>query len=529
MRSRKLLALLFCLITFPAIAGYMTLLGAGVGSIAPVVSWVSGTDAFPSTLSFSRTSNATMFDSTGKLTYAPNNLLLNTETLSTQSVNLAANTNYILTYYGTGSVALSGTASGTPSGTNPSYVKFASSGAGSATFTVTGSVTNASLAAVTYETSPRTADQVITTSSAYYGPRIDYDPNTLAVKGLLIEAARTNLALQSNTLSNASWSRNLVGAPAQNVTGIDGTTSAWTITASGTTDTFLYQTGSFVGPYAYSAVFKAGTDSWAYIAANGGGNKRAYVFFDLTNGVVGLTTYRPDGAYAGTLTGYGIINLGNGFYRCWMAVTGTTDTYVAFGLADGNANVSTTNGRTVIMGELQAEAGAFPTSIVRTTSASVTRAADVVQFTGAALTALQGSAATFIGQTIGLPFNPAANSALVAATAGNAVIAYVTNSNAVGVAAAATYNGAVALTVGTPNYTTAMRIGSAFSGSGRSLVVNGGSVATDANAIGSRPAVYLGGTGASLYLNGWMQSFAIYNQRLPDATLQSKSVVNAAY
>jgi len=84
MRSRKLLALLFCLITFPAIAGYMTLLGAGVGSIAPVVSWVSTTDpTFPSSsLTYSGPSLSTMFDSTGKLTYRPNNLLTYSNTFS---------------------------------------------------------------------------------------------------------------------------------------------------------------------------------------------------------------------------------------------------------------------------------------------------------------------------------------------------------------------------------------------------------------------------------------------------------------
>ena len=90
MRSRKLLALIFSLLAVaPALAGYMTLLGAGVGSIQPVASWVSTTDpTFPSSsLTFSRTSNATMFDSTGKLTYAPNNLLTYSNTFSNATWN----------------------------------------------------------------------------------------------------------------------------------------------------------------------------------------------------------------------------------------------------------------------------------------------------------------------------------------------------------------------------------------------------------------------------------------------------------
>jgi len=115
MRSRKLLALLFCLITFPAIAGYMTLLGAGVGSIAPVVSWVSTTDpTFPSSsLTYSGPSLSTMFDSTGKLTYKPNNLALNTATLGTQSVTVQVGTNYLISFAsGGGSIALSGAGAG---------------------------------------------------------------------------------------------------------------------------------------------------------------------------------------------------------------------------------------------------------------------------------------------------------------------------------------------------------------------------------------------------------------------------------
>jgi len=37
-------------------------------------------------------------------------------------------------------------------------------------------------------------------------PRFDFNPTTLVCNGLLIEDSRTNICLQSEDLSNASWS-----------------------------------------------------------------------------------------------------------------------------------------------------------------------------------------------------------------------------------------------------------------------------------------------------------------------------------
>lgn len=74
------------------------------------------------------------------------NVLNNTETLATQSVTTRA-AKYILSFWGTGSVALSGTYTGTLAGTgadNRVYVEFTAT-AGTLTLTVTGSVLKAQL------------------------------------------------------------------------------------------------------------------------------------------------------------------------------------------------------------------------------------------------------------------------------------------------------------------------------------------------------------------------------------------------
>jgi len=76
-------------------------------------------------------------------------------------------------------------------------------------------------------------------SAAYYGPRFDYDPTTLAPLGLLIEEARTNLLLNSATLST------------QNVT---TTAQAYTLSFYGTGTVTLSGT-STAGPLVGTGVF----------------------------------------------------------------------------------------------------------------------------------------------------------------------------------------------------------------------------------------------------------------------------------
>lgn len=82
------------------------------------------------------------------------NLLLNSATLGTQSVTTTA-TATTLSFYGTGSVTLSGTSSGTTNGTGAAtrVVTTFTPTAGTLTLTVTGSVTNAQLEAGGFVTS----------------------------------------------------------------------------------------------------------------------------------------------------------------------------------------------------------------------------------------------------------------------------------------------------------------------------------------------------------------------------------------
>ena len=528
MRSRKLLALIFSLLAIaPALAGYMTLLGAGVGgSIAPVVTYTAGTDSFPDTaLSFSRPSLATMFDSTGKLTYAPNNLALNTATLGTQSVTVQVGVNYLVSFAsGGGSIALSGAGAGTVTSASP--VKITASTT-TLTLTVAGTVTNAVVAAVTYETTPRTGDQVITTSAAYYGPRIDYDPNTLAVKGLLIEEARTNVAIWGEDLSNAGWAWTTYGnsVTANATAGPAGTTTAALITPTAGSGLHRSERGIsgfslgatvslsiFAKPNGYNNI-QLGVYDTAYRGAN----------FNVSTGAVANT----DAGVTATIK-----PAANGFYRCTITYTtagATTLYWEAYVRPNGTIDYNTwvadgTSG--IYVDKAQMEVGSFATSYIPTAASSVTRAADVVQFTGAALTALQGSAGTTIVQTSDAA-NSGSSQALIGSNAvSNMYMRYV------GTAVSSLASDGTALAAsGTVSLTSASRSAIAWGASSRSLVHDGGTVATDAKTFSGVSAAYLGAAngGAQYWFNGHFASFAIYNQRLPDATLQAKSVVGASY
>ena len=67
-------------------------------------------------------------------------------------------------------------------------------------------------------------------------PRFDYNPVTLAAKGLLVEEARTNLLLRSEDLTNASWVDNGVPGGTPTRTANTNTAPSGALTADTITD-----------------------------------------------------------------------------------------------------------------------------------------------------------------------------------------------------------------------------------------------------------------------------------------------------
>ena len=202
--------------------------------------------------------------------------------------------------------------------------------------------------------------------------RLDFDPVTLAPRGLLVEEQRTNLLLQSEVFNSANWTKvtgnitaNIVAAPSGSVTAdafIPTTTAGLP---------FLQQNATVVSGtvYTWSVFLKAAGYRWVFMDAFDGVNRRSY--FDLQTGTIGNV------AAGNTST---IINFGNGWYRCSLTRSaGSTSPAYAVAVATSNGGLSMQGDGTsgIYIWGAQVEAGAFATSYLPTVASTVTRSADV--------------------------------------------------------------------------------------------------------------------------------------------------------
>jgi hypothetical protein len=190
-------------------------------------------------------------------------------------------------------------------------------------------------------------------------------------KGVLIEGARTNLCLRSQEFDDAAWTKVMAAFTANATTAPDGTSTADLLTedasAGVTHRTFQNFTFSAV-QYALSVYAKPNGRTWLGLRTPSG----IISYFNLSGaGSVGTLNHTSSGIQA----------LANGWYRCWIVWTaGAASSAFGFDLASADAtstyNGDGTSGVYIWGGQL--EASAFQSSYVPTTTASATRAADVL-------------------------------------------------------------------------------------------------------------------------------------------------------
>jgi hypothetical protein len=337
----------------------------------------------------------------------------------------------------------------------------------------------AQLEAVTYQTTPST--YYPTTTAAYYGPRLVYDPVTLASLGILVEEARTNIALWNRDLTNAAWVKvNTTAAKTQ--TGIDGVAnSASLLTAT---------------------------------AGNG----------TCLQAITLASSARQQSAWVKRVTGAGVVEMTTDNGTTWTAVTVTASwtrvTIPVQTLANPTVGFRiVTSGDAIAVDFAQNEAGTGASSEIATTTAAVTRAADVAAVTGLA-------ASYPLTMTADFTRNWDAGAAQIVAQvdAGSDAQRSYVSIDASDLLAGITSGSGSSTVAG------ATVAGTAYKGAARIATddlqtARGGTLGT-ADTSATNPTnptrlVIGGANAAGSPVNGTISRIRIYNRALPDAQLQS--------
>jgi hypothetical protein len=343
------------------------------------------------------------------------------------------------------------------------------------------------------------------TSTAYYGPRFDYDPATLAPKGLLVEEQRTNLLTYSSAFENTAWAKTNATVTANALNAPDGTSNADLITCSAAANNIVQviTTAILIGDSYTSSVYLKGAgsdigkDVWLVVRRAGAGTlEQVAIKHTLTNS--------------------------------WVRVTASlTFTAVQTGVSlDIRTDISGgTRASSFYAWGAQMEKGSFATSYIPTTSATVTRAADNASMVGSNFSSWYNQSEG----TFGVNGDTVSNS-------GNRVYFDVGANGALGTTAytvqTSTYVGLLpgtapvnmTSTVNTTTLTT--KIATAMQNNNSIIAVNASLGVVDTACTMPASATTLtvgcsqfGGTFGN-YLNGHIQSIKYYPTRLPNGTLQ---------
>jgi hypothetical protein len=349
--------------------------------------------------------------------------------------------------------------------------------------------------------------------------RFDYNPVTLACRGLLLEGSAQNVLTYSEAF-NTGW-------PTKN--NVTVALAAVNNPANGATVDALVENGSFAVhqisrvftlsnvPHTFSTFLKKGFRNWAFIGATNTTGVGAY--FDLQNGIVGSVN-------AGFSAKIEVAPLG--FYRCSITFTAFAPTgwtlIIGGASGDGGRSYAGSNGSEALyLYGAQLEAGAFATSYIPTTSAALTRNADVATMTGTNFSGFWRSGPGSI-LVRALPSTVSGTRPLVQmddATADNIIALRGNTTNPelyirAGGADQATID-AGTISAAAYRLAGAWQAGSAAASLNSGLAVNGAPAS-----IPAATQMRLGSDGTN-YLNGHLQAVQYWPLRLSNASLQNAS------
>jgi hypothetical protein len=228
--------------------------------------------------------------------------------------------------------------------------------------------------------------------------RIDYSTGSPA---LLVEPQRTNIITYSEQFDNAAWIKADVTTAASSEISPSGIANSEIISETNITSSFVFasNTITYLASTKYSLSIYAKWDAACtrniHIRLGNCPSVNIGASFDKNGNFVNFT-----GGSNGTLDSYSSTDVGNGWWRFEVNITTAAISSAGFGAVvyylDGtNLTYAGSTTQKINWWGAQLELGSYPTSYIPTTSASVTRNADVVSKTG--ITSL-------IGQTEGTIF-----------------------------------------------------------------------------------------------------------------------------
>ena len=237
-------------------------------------------------------------------------------------------------------------------------------------------------------TATRVNSSGLISSVANNVPRLDYLNSTCP--SILVEPQRTNLALYSAQFDNAAWSKGTITTiTANSVISPDGTQNADTVTCNGSGVLFTRQI-TYLGTTSKCSnsiyVKKGSARYFAFRNFGDSGGKHDVFDFDTktwTQNTSAVLSYEE---------------LQNGWFRLKSVNSDVLGNFFFSFFPTENTSgeeVDTVNNKNVYVWGAQAEIGSYATSYIPTTSASVTRNADVIYKTGIS---------SLIGQTEGTIF-----------------------------------------------------------------------------------------------------------------------------
>jgi hypothetical protein len=341
---------------------------------------------------------------------------------------------------------------------------------------------------------------VIVSASA---PRFDYTGGT--ANGLLIEEGRTNVALYSRDLTNAAWTLGATMTSAKNQTGVDGVVNSASSITGG-------------------AVSATNTILQSITLASSARAQSAYVKGITVTGNIQMTM--DGGTTWTTLTSSNCVSVANGvgtapassqsvWLHCQIPIQTIANPSVGFKIANSSDSVA--------VDIVDNENGAFITSPIITTSAAVTRSADVITFVGTGLKMLQVNATSAVVET-GAINNLATSFPIIVSTSTKSILytgSIFTNlGNNVGSNNLQVSGSSIAIS---PS-----RSGIEYSYNLKSIVLNGGTTGSISGTgyIPTTP-IYVGSSGAAQFLDGYVRKIAIYPYVFSLAVLKSKTIAGA--